>query len=156
PVSNNTEFIGKDPFALLYQPSHETLGTKSAEYVSSKIRRKNCMIYFGDTPKDSVKAYSFARKAKDLGVKIVWMEEIHKETSIKIFSDLATGTEFDEYKNPKEFKLKKDSIGSIYVATDDPVIYTKVISGVEARGDSVVIVGNENWISDEVSNTDLL
>lgn len=151
PVSNNSEFIGKDPFALLYQPSHETLGIRSAEILAARIKNKNCMVYFSDSPRDSVKAFSFIKRALELGIKIVWAEEIRKENSSKIFTTLATGTEFDEFKNPTEFTLKKDSIGSIYVATDDPVIYSKVISGVESRGDSVQIIGNESWIAEEGS-----
>jgi hypothetical protein len=59
---------------------------------------------------------------------------------------LATPTEFDEFKYPKQFSLPKDSLGCIFVASDDPLIYTKVISSVEARKDSVTIVGSEVWL----------
>ena len=154
PVSNNSEFLGKNPFALLYQPSHETLGIRSAEILAAQVKNKYCIVYFSDSPRDSVKAFSFMRKAIELGMKIVYAEEISKETSGKIFSTLATATEYDEFKNPTQFTIKRDSIGSIYVATDDPVIFTKVISGVETRGDSVLIVGNENWIAEENSSLD--
>jgi tetratricopeptide (TPR) repeat protein len=154
PVSNNSEFIGQNPFALLYQPTHETLGMRSAERVASQVKNKNCIVYFSENPKDSAKASSFMKKAIELGIKIVWAEEIRKETSGKIFSFLATGTEYDEYHNPTQFTLKLDSIGSIYVATDDPVIYTKVISGVETRGDSILIVGNESWIAQDNTTVD--
>lgn len=154
PVSNNSEFLGKNPFALLFQPSHETLGIKSAELLASQVKNKYCIVYFSDSPKDSVKAFSFMRKATELGIKIVLAEEINKETSGKIFTTLATATEYDEFKNPSQFTIKRDSIGSIYVASDDPVIFTKVISGVETRGDSVLIVGNESWIAAENSSID--
>ncbi|HEX8038614.1 MAG TPA: ABC transporter substrate-binding protein, partial [Chryseosolibacter sp.] len=49
---------------------------------------------------------------------------------------------------PSQFTLKKDSIASIFVATDEPLIYTKVISAIETRGDSVRVIGSENWIDD--------
>jgi hypothetical protein len=62
---------------------------------------------------------------------------------------LATPTEFDEFKYPKEFTLKKDSIGSIYVASDEALLYTKVVSGVETRGDGIVIMGSENWLNEQ-------
>ena len=32
-------------------------------------------------------------------------------------------------------RLKKDSLGSIFVASDDALIYAKVISSIETRGD---------------------
>lgn len=148
PVSNNSDFLGQNPFALLSQPSHETLGTKSAEWVAEHVRNKTCMVYYGESIKDSVMAFNFIRQAIALGVNVVYAEEIHKETMGRIISTLASPTEFDEFKNPIQFKLKTDSIGSIFVASDNPLIYSKVISSVETRGDSIRIVGNESWLKD--------
>jgi hypothetical protein len=148
PVSNNSDFLGDNPFALLYQPSHETIGKKSAEMVAAKVPNKNCLVYFSDSPKDSVVAFSFIKRALELGIKVVYAEEVRKETSAGILETLATPTEYDEWKNPLQFTLKKDSIGSIFVASDNPLIYTKVINSVETRGDSVLVVGEESWLED--------
>jgi len=148
PVSNNSDFLGQNSFALLSQPCHETIGTKSAAWVAEKVRKKTCMVYYGETVKDSVMAFSFIKQAIALGVQVVYTEEIHKETMGKIISTLASPTEFDEFKNPIQFKLKVDSIGSIFVASDNPLIYSKVISSVETRGDSIRIIGNESWLKD--------
>ena len=92
-------------------------------------------------------------RARDLGVNIVLAEEHRKETAGKILATLSTPTEFDEYKNPKQFSLRLDSIGTIYVASDNALIYTKVNSSVTARGDSIVVIGTENWISPENTST---
>lgn len=151
PMSNNSEFMGENPFAMLYQPSHETLGIKSAELLAGRIKNKNCIVFFGDSPKDSVMAFSFMKRALELDMKVVLAQEFNKETSSKIISILATPTERDEYKNPTQFTLKKDSIGSIFVASDNLLIYTKVISSVETRSDSTIIVGMETWL-DNSSN----
>ena len=146
PVSYNSDYLGQNPFAILFQPSLETMGVKSAELLGSRLKNKNCMIMYGDKPKDSIMAANFSVRAKEIGLHVVWEEEFRKETAARIISILATPTEFDEFKNPKQFKLKLDSIGSIFVASDDPLVYTKVISSVESRGDSVVIVGSESWL----------
>jgi len=146
PAQNYSDFLGLNPYAFLYQPSLQTMGEKSAELIASRIKNKNCMVFYGDKPKDSVMAVNFSRKAKELGLKIIWEEEFRKETAARIINLLATPTEFDEFHNPKQFKLKIDSLGSIYVASDDPLIYTKVISSVETRGDSVVVIGSESWL----------
>src|SRR5690606_18862375 len=69
-----------------------------------------------------------------------------REGAGKIIEILATPTEFDEFRFPTEFTLKKDSIGCIFVASDEPLIYTKVISSVETRGDSILVIGSENWV----------
>ncbi|MBL7846856.1 MAG: ABC transporter substrate-binding protein [Cyclobacteriaceae bacterium] len=146
PVSNNSEYIGQNPFAMLFQPSLETLGTRSAELLAARTKNKKCMVLYGDAAKDSVMAANFLQRAREVGLEVVWSEQFKKETAERIISILARPTEFDEFKNPTQFTMKLDSIGSIYVPSDNPLIYTKVISSVEARGDSVLIVGNESWL----------
>ncbi len=146
PVSNNSEYVGQNPYAMLFQPSLETLGSRSAELLAARTRNKKCMILYGDTPKDSVMAANFHRRAQEVGLEVVWSEEFKRETAERIISILARPTEFDEFKNPKQFTMKLDSIGSVFVASDNPLIYTKVISSVEARGDSLLIVGSESWL----------
>lgn len=148
PFSNNTDLIGTNPYAYLFQPSSETLGRKSAEFIAAHAGKNVCMIFYGASKKDSVLAATFAEKAAELGQQIVAKQMIAKEDAARIMTILATATEFDEFKFPTEFTLKKDSIGSIFVATDDPLIYTKVISSMETRGDSILVLGSENWIDD--------
>jgi hypothetical protein len=149
PVSNSLDYVKDNPFAYLFQSSHQTIGERSAEIAYEATKNKNCIVYFGDTPKDSIMAFSFMKRATELGLNIVLAEEHRKESAGKILTTLATPTEFDEYKNPKQFSLALDSIGSIYVASDNALIYSKVNSSMTARGDSVVVIGGENWISPE-------
>lgn len=148
PFSNNTDLIGNNPYAYLFQPSSETLGRKAAEYMAARARNKVCMVFAGAIKRDSVLAASFSERATELGLTIVASRHFRKEEATEIMNILATATEYDEFKFPTQFTLKKDSIGCIFVATDDPLIYTKVISAVETRGDSIMVVGSENWIDD--------
>jgi hypothetical protein len=154
PVSNNSDFLGQNPFALLFQPSVETLGIKSAEMTAARVRNKKCIVYYDDSPKDSIEAFNFIKKAQELGLKIILAEEIHKETSGNIVSTLATATEYDEWKNPTQFTLKRDSLGSIFVASDDPLIYTKAINAAETRSDSLFVIGHESWIAPQNTSVD--
>lgn len=151
PISNSFDFIKDNPYGMLYQPSHQTMGDRAAELLSGAIRNKNIIVYFGNAAKDSVMAYSFMKKARELGLNIVLAEEHRNETSAKILTTLATPTEYDEFKNPTQFTLKLDSIGGIYVASDNPLIYSKVSSSLTARGDSIVVIGSENWIAPDNS-----
>jgi tetratricopeptide (TPR) repeat protein len=148
PISNNSDLIGKSPFAFLFQPSHETIGLRSADWVAKNVPRKTCMVYYGESVKDSVMAFNFIKQALELGVNVVFAEEVRGETSASILTTLASATEYDEWKNPTQFKLKKDSIGSIFVASDNELIYSKVINSVETRRDSIVIVGQESWLNE--------
>lgn len=146
PISNNYDLIKENFYGFLFQPSNETLGSQSAEYLASVKRNKKCIVFYGESKKDSTQAASFVLKAQQSGMKVLRSERITKENSRKILEILATPTEFDEFKYPKQFTLRKDSLGSVFVASDDPLIYTKVISSVETRRDSVTIVGSESWL----------
>ena len=146
PVSNNGENISQNMYGFLFQPSYETIGKKSGEFLSANSQRKNCMVFYGPVKRDSILAANFIQKATENGLKIVSVQLVTKESSGKIMTQLATPTEFDEFKYPSQFSLKKDSIGSIYVASDEPLIFSKVVSSVETRGDSIIVLGSENWL----------
>ncbi|MBT1704938.1 ABC transporter substrate-binding protein [Chryseosolibacter indicus] len=148
PFSNSTDMIENNPHAYLFQPSSENLGRKSAEFLAGRTRRKSCMIFYGVGKKDSVLAANFAAKATEKGLRVVLKKKVPREDVGKILDILATPTEFDEFKYPTQFTLKKDSIGGIYVASDDALIYAKVVSSIETRGDSIRVIGSENWIDD--------
>jgi tetratricopeptide (TPR) repeat protein len=151
PLSSNSDIIGINPYAFLYQPSNETLGRKTGEFLAAyPLKKKNCLVYYGTTKRDSVMAANFIQAATAKGLKIKSSQRIGKESLTKIMADLATPTEFDEFRYPKQFTLKKDSLGSIYVASDDALIYAKVLSGIETRGDSVVVLGTEGWLEQPV------
>lgn len=148
PVSSNSDFVKDNTNAFLFQPTHETIGLKSAEWMAAHLKKKNCMVYYSDSPKDSVMAFNFIKKALSLGIDVVYAEEVRKETSARILETLAKATQYDEWKNPTQFKLKKDSLGGIFVASDNPLIFTKVVNSVETRGDSILVVGQESWLED--------
>ena len=73
--------------------------------------------------------------------------KVPKDGSKLIFDILITPTEFDEYRNPIQFTLAKDSLGSIFVASDDALIYAKVLSSIETRRDQIIVLGSERWIN---------
>ncbi len=146
PVTNNFDLVSDNPFGFLFQPSLETLGEQSAKFMGEFLTNKTCMVFMGNTSRDSVLAMSFLNAALDTDIKITQIKGFSKESSGEILKILATPTEFDEFKYPTQFTLPKDSLGGIFVASDDPLIYTKVISSVTTRGDSVVILGSESWL----------
>lgn len=146
PISNNYELVKNNTYGFLFQPSYETIGRQSAEFLAGVKRNKKCMVFYGESKRDSTLAANFLEKAQQSGLKILRAERVTKETSRKILEILATPTEVDEFKIPKQFTLPKDSLGSVFVASDDPLIYTKVISCVETRKDSVTIIGSESWL----------
>jgi tetratricopeptide (TPR) repeat protein len=155
PVTNNFDLVSDNPYGFLFQPSLETLGEQSAKFMGEFLKRKTCMVFMGNTSRDSVLAMSFLNAALDTDLKITQIKGFTKESSSEILKILATPTEFDEFKYPTQFTLPKDCLGGIFVASDDPLIYTKVISSVTTRGDSILILGSESWL-DQTSDYEKL
>lgn len=146
PVSQSTDFIDDNPQALLYQPDYATVGARAAEALASRYFTKPCIVIVGESKKDSIMAAAFNKRAAEVGVRVALTRYVTKANSADVYVTLVDPTKYDKFRNPIEFKLKKDSIGSIFVASDDELIFTKVISSVDRRGDNVVIVGHESWI----------
>ncbi len=146
PISNNTELIENNFYGFLFQPGFEALGEQAAQFLIDLDSTRKCMVFYGESKRDSTLAASFVNRAGRSGLKILRSERVSKETSRKIIDILAKPTEFDEFKYPIQFTLPKDSLDYIFVASDDPLVYTKVISSVETRADSVLIIGSENWL----------
>lgn len=148
PLSNSSELVKNNSNSFLFQPSYETIGKSSAEIAANYSKKKNCFVYYGDTQKDSVMAANFISRAKELDIKVLYAQRVSSENSGIILSRLATATEYDEFKNPLQFSLVKDSIGSIFVASSNELIYSKVINSVETRRDSILVIGQESWLDD--------
>lgn len=147
PFQNNADLIQNNPYGFLLQPSFETLGRKSGEFAAKNTEKKNALIFYGQNVKDSVMAANFKVAAQANGLKVLYAYEIPNDATGRIVTILASPTEYDKWKKPIKFTLPKDSIGSIYVASNDPLIYSKVISSVETRGDSIMVLGSETWLT---------
>lgn len=146
PVSNSPEFLSGNDFAILFQPSWATLGRESANYLASLNLTKPCMVFYEKTTKDSTIAHAFKTRADQLKIPVVLFKEVTKEKSESIGTLLTSAVKFDKWQNPVEFKLKRDSLGSIFVASDSELIFTKVIAAVDARDDETIIIGQESWL----------
>jgi len=155
PVSNNVELVQGNTNAYLFQPANETLGVKSAEFLAGYATgKKKCMVFMGEQKRDEIVASRFLAKAAETDLKIIRTEQVIRANADKIINILATPTEFDEFKYPVQFSLPKDSLDCIFVASDDPLIFSKVLSSVETRGDSVVVLGSEVWMNEDITAVD--
>lgn len=146
PVSLSSEFVRGNPNAILFQPDYATIGISAAEALYNKKLPKPCIVLYGEAEKDSIMAFAFNKRAEELGVKVALTRQIERANSALVYNTLVDPTKFDKFRNPIEFKLKKDSISSIFVASDDELIFTKVISSVDRRGDNVLILGHDTWL----------
>lgn len=101
---------------------------------------------------DSVNVYQFLTRK-------IRLDEVAltAEDSMNLIRKYHLESVFEEYQarnnrpgeNGKPLEIlaiAPDSIGHIFVATNNELIAANAISGVETRRDDILIVGNENWI----------
>ena len=104
----------------------ETLGKKSGEFLAAYAKKKNCMVFYGASKRDSLLAANFIQAAHQK-----WTENHGCAQSSEgwIKNDISTSSRrplnlmnSDIRSNSR---LPKDSLGSIFVASDDALIYAK-------------------------------
>lgn len=167
PLSNNSEIIGENPYAFLFMPSYETMGRKAAEYISSSLENKNVLVFHGNNSGDSVMAYAYKKEIELKGFNVCLIEGVATEDAKNIL-DLLTNTvtiEFDATEfdslvvedkvegnlriTEKDYLvIQPDSIGHVFVASNDPALVANTITGLETRGDTIMLVGSERWLDE--------
>jgi tetratricopeptide (TPR) repeat protein len=150
PLSSNAEVIGKNPFSFLFSPSNETIGRKSAEYVLKNLNKKPGIIIYEDTPTDSAIAFAYKKRMEKDSFNIIITKKIYKNGSREILDMLLIANtklrDASTEEAKEEYGIKLDSIGHIFVASSSDLISSKVLSSVETRGDSIVVIGSANWL----------
>ena len=169
PLSNNSEIIGNNPFAFLFMPSNEVIAEKSAEFISDQVENRNTFIFHGQNDRDSALAYAYKNEIERNDFNVCLIESIAKEDGKKIL-DILTNTisiEFDASEfdsvivddrvegnlriTEKDYLvIQPDSIGHVYVASNDPALVANAITGLETRGDTIALLGSERWLDQRV------
>ncbi len=158
PLSSNTEIINGNPFAFLFMPTNETLGKKAAEFVSGVTKNKNLMIFYSENTKDSTIAYSYKLEMEKEGFKtrdIIPLQRFQGKTIL----DMLTKTISDTYNgNDQEpiYVIPRDSVGHIFISTDEAPLAANTITAIEMRGDSIGLVGKEQLLNKNVISIESL
>ena len=180
PLSTNSNLISNNPFCFLMKPSAERQAKVAGRYITSNLVNPYGLVFYEDSDRDSVMAFSFLNEIKKDSFEILQIKKITSLDSVNVynylthkvkFSDLSYSTEdslrlikkymledfMEEYQNrnrgrnpgkePEILMISPDSIGYIFVASNNELIGANTISGVETRGDNIVIIGNENWLN---------
>lgn len=159
PLSSNSEVIGNNPFSFMFSPSNETIGRSSARYASRHVEKKPGIIIYGHTAADSAMAMAYKQRIEADSFNIIATKRIKKDSSQSIMDMLLipnTRLRNASSEEAKEsYTIKLDSIGHIFVASNNDLISSKVLSAVEIRGDSIVVIGSADWLSSQVIKFDV-
>ncbi len=169
PLSTNSEIVQNNPYTFLFLPTEEVTAKKLATYTTETIANKNAIIFHGQTNRDSVFAKTYREEIERHGFKVNYMEGIDKDNGKKIL-DILTNTrtiEIDASELDQPIKqsslqgnlriaemnyltLKPDSIGHVFIASNEPSIIANALTGLATRGDSIRIVGTERWLEHRI------
>lgn len=169
PLSFNSEIIKNNPYAFLFMPSEESQAQYAADYLSNHLENKNLFIFHGSNDRDSVLAYSYKTEIEKNGFSVCHIERILNEEGKKIL-DILTNTvsvEFDASEfdslvvddkiegnlriTEKDYLVvQPDSIGHVFIASNEPALVANAITGLETRRDTITLVGLERWLDQRV------
>ena len=155
PLSSDSDVIGASPYSFLLHPTNETTGRKMAEYVAKHARNKTGIIFYGQDSRDSTLAFAYKKRIEQEGFRIIMTREIRKQDTRNILDILVGSGKMKDAASDDArsgYKLAMDSIGHIFVASNNDLISSKVISAVETRGDSIMVVGSVEWLDLPVIN----
>lgn len=156
PVHTSSSILDGNPFAFLYSSSDEVVGQKAAEFVLSRAEQKPGVIFYGDDKGDSTLAYSYKQKMEAEGFEIILTKKVKKDDTRAIqdillvansrMKDAATA------QARKRYTISLDSLSHIFVASNNNLISSKVMSTARTRGDDIMIIGSSDWLNISVIN----
>lgn len=82
PLSNNESLIKDQPYVFLLQPSYTTQCEKTLNFCNDQNWNKTCAIYFDQGRKDSLFAYTYKKKAEQMGWKVLEIKKITPESKM--------------------------------------------------------------------------
>ncbi len=182
PLSTNKELIENNPYSFLMKPTTEHLALAASDYVIGNLKNKNAIIFYEDTPKDSIAAFTYKVSIERDSFNVIFTQKLTGLDTVSVYNSLTQKVRFDDLNLSSEdslriierhdlydyfkrlgrvrtieerrkirpleiFRIAPDSIGHIFVASNRELIGASTISGIETRGDSIVIIGNESWLT---------
>ncbi len=134
PLTNNADVLKKYLHAYLTEPSSEAMGSKAAKYALSNFS-DTTIIYFGNQRQDSILAYSYMQKFKELGGQVAIFKNI---SAIKNAFQLVS-TDLAKY-------VGKPTKASVFVAVVDQTLAVNLLSGILSNNLSVHILTTQDWL----------
>jgi len=166
PISYNSQLVQGNPYGYLFRPSYQRQAQVAAQYAKDSLStNKHTYIFYTNTEKDSLLAHTYKELIEQDSFKVLRFEPITEET-IRLPFDLLTETKEVEkkdrygrivYKDEEETEpemedellILPDSIGHIFVATENKLLASLMISMVDTRQDQLPVIGQEDWLDNK-------
>lgn len=137
PLSSNPQVIGENPFSYLIRPSVITEAKAAAQFALDSLDAKKALVITGTASQDSMRVQSF-------------IENFQKDTTNKI--EIIRKSNFnrdsmDELVDTLKYLSENYEESVIYVASDNQLVISNVVSAVVMANIEVPMIGNEEWMS---------
>lgn len=156
PVHSSSGMLDGNPYSFLYSSSDAVVGKKAAEYILKKVPRKPGIVFYGDAPGDSALAFAYKQRMEEAQFEIIHTRKVDKNDTRSIQDVLLVANsrlkEAATADARKRYKIGLDSLSHIFVASDNNLISSKVLSTVRTRGDGITVIGSSNWLDLSVIN----
>ena len=157
PVSTNTDLIEDNPYSFLFMPSVRTQAIAAAKFARSNFTsNRNVYIVYGNKSQDSISAYAYKNAVEqDSLFDVVFIKKYDKLTANDFNKMLSASQEVSDleldangYEVTKDSLLiAEDSIGHIFVASDEELLASSVLTGIDSRPDSIKVIGPSAWLN---------
>ena len=172
PVSTNSELVRYNPYGFLLRTGGESMGKIIAEFARQKFINRACAIYYGPRATDSLAAYNYSVRMRTDSFYVAISQRTQTDRAREIYDSLTSSLpvvdsvelqrmldkELEVRFLPQKdsFLLKIDSIGHIFIASDNKAIASEVMSAITSRGDTTQLIGVGNWFSTANASLDLM
>lgn len=172
PVTTNSGVMVDNQFAFLLRSGDESIGRIVADYTRANIDTGAFAVYYGPRRTDSLTAFNYASLVQQDSFYLAIRQRTSTSEARQIFDSLTSSVqvidsvkleEMLEAEEEVRFKplmdsllLKVDSLGHIFIASDNQAIASEVMAAVAYRGDTTQLIGVGNWYSVPNAGLDLM
>ena len=172
PVSTNSELVKHNPYGFLLRTGAQSIGSIIAEYAEENFENKACAIYYGPRSTDSLTAYNYSVRVREDSFHVAIAQKTQTDKAREIYDSLTSsvpvvdsvelermwkeGLRVRVYPKKDSFLLKIDSLGHIFIASDNKAIASEVMAAITSRGDTTQLIGVGNWFSTANASLDLM
>lgn len=164
PVSTNSSLIEHNPYGFLIRTGSQSMGKRIADFTKARLDTGAFAIYYGPRVTDSLVASNYEVQMKADSFYLTLKQRAETSTARKIFDSLTSSKEVvdtaalelilrENGKMPRflpmtdSLYIKRDSLGHIFIASDNKAISSEVMAAVTYRGDTTQLIGVGNWFS---------
>jgi len=172
PVSTNSELIEHNPYAFLLRTGALSIGEIIADYAKDNIENKACAVYYGPRATDLLIANNYSLRMEADSFYVAIRQRTQTDKAREIFDSLTSAVPvvdsvelqrmWNEHITVRKLPtrdsllLRVDSLGHIFIASDNKAIASEVMSAITSRGDTTQLIGVGNWFSTANASLDLM